>query len=185
MSDYIAYNAEDRESGTPYEEMHPYENYVISVQTAQQMAHDAGVVFVNGPGLHYMEDQPDRGEALYKQAAIYTDILFVQTQGFTTIGQTSEHATPDEYRTSVKQVADWIHAGNPAAKIWVQVILSGGVLAENPLTAAEVVAFAHAVEDFVDNMRIYLADGSGQIPTENITKLGEILTLLRGPLPTP
>ncbi len=178
--DYLAYNAEDRANATPYEEMYPYENYVVSVQTAQQTAHNGEAIFVNGPGLSYMESQDDRGESLYKAVAPYVDIWMIQSQGYTTVGQTDEHATPDQYREAVSQVVDWIHTTNPEAKIWVQVILSSGRLATNPLSAEEVVAYAQAVEDIVDNMRIYLRDSEGNLSSENLEKLEQIIISLSG-----
>jgi hypothetical protein len=178
--DYLAYNAEDRANATPPEEMYPYENYVISVQTAQQTAHNGGAVFVNGPGLNYMESQDDHGESLYKAVAPYVDIWMIQSQGYTTVGRTDEHVTPDQFREAVSQVVGWIHTANSEAKIWVQVILSSGRLATNPLSAEEAVAYAQAVDDIVDNMRIYLSDSEGSLPSENLEKLEQIITNLSG-----
>lgn len=175
MCDYLAYNAENRPEATPPEEL---DNYVISVQTAQQIAHNAGAVFVNGPGLKFMEEQDDRGRQMYKDTAPYVDIWMIQSQGYTTKPNSDEHVTPEQYGNAVSEVVGWIHEGNPEARIWVQVILSGGRLATNPLTAEEVVSYARAVEDIVDNMRIYLRDQEG-VPLENLEKLRQIIEQLR------
>ena len=166
ICNYLGYNPEDRE-GTPEEELN---DFVGSSQKAQQTVQSYGLKLVNGPGLKYISKQEEN----YAQAAKFTDIWLIQTQGLTIDKKTNKHATPEEYNQSVKRVADMLRSGNPEVKIWAQIVLTPGGVEAAQFTPEEIVAYIKSVEGAVDAVRIYT---TGTPNFEDI--LQKIINLLR------
>ena len=159
----IGYNPE-RSPGTTTEEM---DNLVESVQRAKEMADSFGSPLLVGPGMREMLQQ----EHLYSELARHSDMWLIQTQRFQLDQFTRRVSTPEEYRASVERVVGMLREGNPEIRVFVQ-ILASGRRAETLFTAEEVAAYALAVEDLVEAVRIY--GGSPEL-------LVEVIDIIRGP----
>jgi len=157
----IAYNPE-RLPGTPTQEM---DDLVESARQAREMTRAYGAPLLIGPGLREMQ----RREELYPELAKHCDIWMIQSQRLQLDLATRKPVEPTEYRAKVKRIADALRRGNPEIRIFVQVVTTAERRRIN-LTAEQICAYARAVEDFVDAVRIY--GGSGEL-------LGQIIDCLR------
>jgi hypothetical protein len=161
----IAYNPE-RQPGTPTREM---DELVASVQRARRMAQRYGAPLLVAPGLRDME----RREHLYPELARHCDIWMIQSQRLQLDLATRKPAGLTEYREKVKRIVDRLREGNPKIRIFVQVVTTAE-RGKSAMTAEQVVAYARAVEDLVDAVRIY--GGSGEL-------LSQIIDRLHAPVP--
>lgn len=161
----IAYNPE-RQPGTPTREM---DDLVASARHAGQMAQAYGAPLLIGPGLRDME----RREQLYPELAKHCDIWMIQSQRLQLDPATRKPASPVEYRAKVKRIVDSLRKGNPEIRIFVQVVTTAE-RGTSVMTAEQIAAYARAVEDLVDAVRIY--GGSGEL-------LSQIIERLRAPVP--
>jgi hypothetical protein len=159
----IGYNPE-RQPGTPSGEM---DELVESVRRAQVMARAYGAPLLVGPGLRDLQ----RREHLYPELAKHCDIWLIQSQRLQMDPATRHVFTPAEYRAKVEAIVQSLREGNPEIQVFVQVLASGR-RDEVLFTAEQVVAYARAIEDLVDAVRIY--GGSGEL-------VNEVITRLRGP----
>jgi hypothetical protein len=159
----VGYNPE-LQPGTPSEEM---DQLVESVRRAQTMARAYGAPLLVGPGLRDMQSR----EHLYPELAKHCDIWLIQSQRLQMDPATRHVFTRAEYRTKVEEVVGSLRQGNPGIRVFVQVLASGR-RDEELFTAEQVVAYARAIEDLVDAVRIY--GGSGEL-------VNEVITRLRGP----
>ena len=156
----IAYNPE-RAPGTPSAEM---DDLVTSVRRARQMAQAYGAPLLIGPGLKEMMQR----EHLYPELAKHCDIWMIQSQRLQLDLATRRPVDPAEYRVSVKRIVDSLRQGNPTIRVFVQVVTTSE-RGTKVMTAEQVAAFARAVEDIVDAVRIYGA--SGELLTQIIERL--------------
>jgi len=143
---YIAYNPE-QSPGTPQEEL---KDFLGSLGRGQKMVREYGARFLVGPGLRYMDEHED----LYPKAAKFCDIWLIQSQRLQMHPDTRQAAPPKEYRDKVKRIVDLLRKGNPNIKIFIQ-ILASRTREETLFTAEQVAAYAAAIEDLVDAIRIY------------------------------
>lgn len=162
----IGYNPE-RAPGTTAQEM---DDLLGSVQRAGDMARAYGSPLLVGPGLREMQQR----EELYPELAKHCDIWLIQSQRLQMDPATRQVATPAEYRAGIERIVDRLRRGNPEIKVFVQVLASGR-RDETLFTAEQVVAYARAIEDLVDAVRIY--GGSAQL-------LEDVINQLRPPPPT-
>ncbi len=155
----IAYNPErrERQAGTPTEEV---DDLVASVRRARQMAQDYGAPLLVGPGLREMMQR----EHLYPELAKHCDIWMIQSQRLQLDPDTRAPVDPAEYRVQVKRIVDSLRQGNPDLRIFVQIVSHAG-RPRTALTAEQIAAYALAIEDIVDAVRIYGASDEllGQI----------------------
>lgn len=158
--DYFGYNPEapKKTQQTPSEEL---ENFVESVKTFSELAHEYGTPAVIGPGYRFMSEHED----YYAQASKYADIWLIQTQVLTLDKKTNKKATPAEYREGIKKIIDLIHRGNPKTKIWLQIIISTGAPPEGTtiFTPEEITSYINSVTDIADAVRIYTGSDPSQI----------------------
>jgi len=160
----IAYNPENQ-PGTPPAEL---SDLVSSVRQAREIARAFGAPLLVGPGLREMSHR----ETLYPELARSCDMWLIQSQRLQ-LDEESRNPVPVEvYREKVKHIVELLRQGNPAIKIYVQVITTAG-RDRSTLSADQVVAFARSIEDMVDGVRIYGA-------SENL--LNEVMEKLRGPV---
>jgi len=161
----IAYNPERREHqpGTPSEEI---DDLAASVRRARQMTQDYGAPLLVGPGLREMMHQ----EHLYPELAKHCDIWMIQSQRLQLDPDTRAPVDPAEYRAQVKRIVDSLRQGNPDIRVFVQVVSHAG-RPRTALTAEQIVAYALAIEDLVDAVRIYGASDE---------QLSQIIARLRG-----
>jgi hypothetical protein len=162
---YLAYDPEQNQH-TPRAEL---DDFVGSVKAAKQLADEYGAKLVVGPGMRFISSR----EEDYARAAPYADVWLIQSQRFQIDKETGRHFTAEEYRQSVKRVADRIHAGNPKTQIWVQIIVCPGARPENNFPATEIVALAKSVEGIAGSARIYTAGAKDGVGT-----LKEIIRLM-------
>ena len=159
----IGYNPE-RSPGTTTEEM---DNLVGSVQRAKEMAHSFGSPLLVGPGMREMLQQ----EHLYPELARHSDMWLIQSQRFQLDQFTRRVSPPEEYRASIERVVEMLREGNPEIRVFVQILASGR--RDEPLfSAEEVAAYALAIEDLVEAVRIY--GGTPEL-------LVEVIDLIRNP----
>jgi hypothetical protein len=163
----IGYNPE-RSPGTPAAEM---DDLVSSVRQAKQLAKAYGAPLLVGPGLRDMMQR----EHLYPELASHSDFWLIQSQRLQLDAATRTPVDPAEYRKRVKRIVELLREGNPEIGIFVQLVTTARRQTE-VLTADQVVAFALAIEDLVDAVRIYGA---------STDLLQEIVTRLRTPAPEP
>ncbi len=161
----IAYNPErrEREPGTPVEEV---DNLVDSVRRAKRMAQEYGAPLLVGPGLREMMQR----EHLYPELASHCDIWMIQSQRLQLDPDTREPVNPGEYRERVNRIIDRLRQGNPEIRIFVQIVTHAG-RPRRVLAAEQVAAYALAIEDNVDAVRIYGA--SGELLREIVALLKE------------
>lgn len=159
----VGYNPE-RQPGTPSGEM---DELVESVHRAQTMARAYGAPLLVGPGLRDMQSR----EHLYPELAKHCDIWLIQSQRLQMDPESRHVFTPAEYRAKVEEIVESLRRGNPEIRVFVQVLASGR-RDEELFTAEQVVAYARAIEDLVDAVRIY--GGSAEL-------VNEVITRLRGP----
>jgi lysophospholipase L1-like esterase len=159
----IAYNPE-RAPGTPSAEM---DDLVASARRARQMAQAYGAPLLIGPGLKEMMQR----EHLYPELAKHCDMWLIQSQRLQLDLATRKPVDPAEYRVNVKRIVDSLRQGNPNIRVFVQVVTTAE-RGTKVLTAEQIAAFARAVEDIVDAVRIYGA-------SEPL--LSQIIDRLRGP----
>ncbi len=146
----IAYNPE-RSPGTPSFEL---DDLVGSARAAKAMSDAYGAPLLVGPGLREMMTR----ESLYPELAKICDIWLIQSQRLQLDADTRKPVAPAEYRTRVKRIVDILRQANPNIRIFVQVVTTAE-RGTTDLTAGQVVAFALAIEDLVDAVRIYGAPG--------------------------
>lgn len=159
----IAYNPE-RQPGTPAQEM---DDLVASSRRARQMAQAYGAPLLIGPGLKEMMQR----EHLYPELAKLCDIWLIQSQRLQLDEATRRPVEVALYRQRVKQIVDRLRDGNPQIRVFVQLVTTaerGAVV----LSAEQIAAFARAVEDMADAVRIYGA-------SEPL--LNQVIDRLRGP----
>jgi hypothetical protein len=163
----IAYNPE-RQPGTPAREL---DNLVASVRSARKMAQAYEAPLLVGPGLREME----RRERLYPELARHCDIWMIQSQRLQLDLATRKPRSVIDYRKDVKAIVDLLRRGNPKIRIFVQVVTTAE-RGTSKLTATQIAAYARAVEDLVDAVRIY--GGSREL-------LSDVITRLHGPAAKP
>lgn len=146
----IAYNPE-RSPGTPSSEL---DDLLASVRAAKTLAEAYGAPLLVGPGLREMMNS----EQLYPELAKVCDIWLIQSQRLQLDADTRKPVDPTEYRTKVKRIVNILRQANPTIRIFVQVVTTAERGA-TVLTAEQVAAFALAIEDIVDAVRIYGAPG--------------------------
>ena len=146
----IAYNPE-RSPGTPSSEL---DDLVVSVREARAMAEAYGAPLLVGPGLKEMMTR----EQLYPELAKICDIWLIQSQRLQLDADTRKPVDPTEYRARVKRIVSILRQANPNIRIFVQVVTTAE-RNTTVLTADQVAAFAFAIEDIVDAVRIYGAPG--------------------------
>lgn len=156
----IAYNPE-RGPGTPSAEM---DDLVTSARRARQTAQAYGAPLLIGPGLKDMMQR----EHLYPELAKQCDIWMIQSQRLQLDPATRKPVEPAEYRVKVKRIIDSLRQGNPDIRVFVQLVTTAE-RGTKVLTAEQVAAYALAVEDLVDAVRIYGA--SGELLTQIIERL--------------
>jgi hypothetical protein len=146
----IAYNPE-RSPGTPSSEL---DDLVASARAAKAMAEAYGAPLLVGPGLQEMMTR----EPLYPELAKICDIWLIQSQRLQLDADTRKPVAPAKYRTRVKRIVGILRQANPKIRIFVQVVTTAE-RGTTVLTAEQVAAFALAIEDLVDAVRIYGAPG--------------------------
>lgn len=156
----IGYNPE-RAPGTTAQEL---DDLLESVQRARDMAHAYGSPLLVGPGLREMQQR----EELYPDLARHCEIWLIQSQRLQMEPATRQVATPAEYRAGIERIVDLLRRGNPEIRVFVQVLASGR-RDETLFTAEQVVAYARAIEDLVQAVRIY--GGSPQLLEDVINQL--------------
>ncbi len=161
----IAYNPE-RQPGTPTQEM---DELVGSARRAREMTQAYGAKLLIGPGLRSMEQR----EHLYPELAKHCDIWLIQSQRLQLDLVTRKPVSPADYRAKVKRIVGRLREGNPEIRIFIQVVTTAE-RGKSVMTAEQIAAYARAVEDLVDAVRIY--GGSGEL-------LREIIDRLSGPAP--
>jgi len=160
----VAYNPE-RAPGTTKEEL---DNLLESVKQGHKMVREYGADFLVGPGLREM----GKREHLYPKLAKHCEMWLIQSQRLQIDAATRKGISPQEYRKKVKRIVDSLRSGNPEIRIVVQII-AGRDSAHQRFNADEITAYARAVEDLVDSVRIY--GGSPEL-------LNGVLDQLRGPV---
>ncbi|MEW6359913.1 MAG: hypothetical protein AB1696_26485 [Planctomycetota bacterium] len=152
----IAYNPE-RHPGTPTQEV---DDLVGNARRAGEMARAYGAPLLIGPGLKEMGQR----EHLYPELAKHCQIWMIQSQRLQLDADTRKPVDPAEYRAKVKRIVDSLRQGNPEIRIFVQIVTTAE-RQKTVLTAEQIAAFALAIEDLVDAVRIYGASGEllGQI----------------------
>jgi hypothetical protein len=157
----ISYNPE-RQPGTPTQEM---DELVASARRARQMARAYGAPLLVAPGLRDMQ----RREHLYPELARHCDIWMIQSQRLQLDPVTRKPASPVEYRQSVKRIVHRLREGNPDIRVFVQVVTTAE-RGKSAMTAEQITAYARAVEDLADAVRIY--GGSEELLSQIIERLG-------------
>lgn len=165
--DYLAYNPEQRE-GTPEIE---FSDFISSVTKAKDIARKYGADLAMAPGLKYMISN----ENLYSQAASYSDVWLIQSQGYQVNTETDQRVPISDYRAQIEHIVKLLRQGNSNIKIWVQISTTPGRVGhEQPFSADEVVNLAKSLNGLVDAVRIYTKDDPSKSET-----LTQIVNLLR------